>query len=141
MMAAVRAGLFYFAVVFGLGFLLGILRGLLVAKGVASRDTLVFVEIPIVVAYAWFASGIIIRRINVPDRAFPRMIMGGVMFVMLRMSEAAVGLSFLGIGIKEQFVQLGTLRGLLEFLPQVLTAAFPLIHLNARCSNLPGMKA
>jgi hypothetical protein len=138
MVAAVRAGLIYFIAVFGLGFLLGTLRGWLVVHGVASRDTLAFIEVPIIVAYAWFASGLIARRMDVPARFLPRVVMGVAMLVALRISEAAVGLFLIGMGLLEQLVELGTLKGLLQFLPQVLTAAFPLIRLYAARGDAPG---
>ncbi len=125
--AAFVAGALYFSLVFGLGFLLGTLRQALVALGL-GRDLLVLAEIPVMLAFAWWAAGWSARRHAVPAALTARLVMGLTMFALLRLGEAAVGLFLLGLAPAQQAARLWTLRGGLEMVPQILTAFFPALR-------------
>jgi hypothetical protein len=121
------AGVTYFGFVFGLGFVLGTLRQLAMQLG-AARDLLVWLEIPVMLGFAWWAAGWCIRRFRVAPSRGARLIVGGVMWFLLRLGELAVGVGLMRQSLQEHFAALGTSRGLLELMPQVLAASFPLLR-------------
>jgi hypothetical protein len=125
--AALVAGILYFVLVFGLGFILGAVRQVLVGLGLA-RDLLVLAEIPVMLAFAWWAAGWCVRRLSVPAALAARLVMGLTMFALLRLGEAAVGLFLLDLTLSQQAARLWTLRGGLEMVPQILTAFFPALR-------------
>ena len=125
--AALAAGGVSFALVFALGFLLGAARQALMGLGL-ERTLLVVAEIPVMLAFAWWAAGWCARRLAVPTAPSARLLMGATMLVLLRIGEAAVGLFLMNLTIAEQVAQLWTLRGGLEMVPQILTALFPALR-------------
>jgi hypothetical protein len=127
MTAAVRAGIAYFATLFALGFLLGSLREMATRAG-WPRGPLVLAEIPVMLAFAWVAAGWCCRRFAVPLAVGHRIGMGLVMLVLLRLGELAVGTLLMGHTFRAQLAADISPAGLLESLPQALTAAFPLLH-------------
>jgi hypothetical protein len=127
MTAAVRAGIVYFVALFALGFLLGTLREVALRAG-WPRGPLVLAEIPVMLAFAWVSAGWCCRRFGVPLAIGHRIGMGLVMLVLLRLGELAVGTLLMGHTIRAQLAADISPAGLLEFLPQALTAAFPLLH-------------
>jgi hypothetical protein len=126
-MRALTAGAAYFALVFGLGFLLGALRQLLTGAGL-SRGMLVAAEIPVMLVFAWWAAGRCAERFGVAISAAARLTMGAVMFALLRLGELATGVALMGQTVQDHAVALATTAGLLETAPQLLTALFPLIR-------------
>ncbi len=62
---ALAAGGIYFALVFALGFLLGGARQALMGLGL-ERTLLVAAEIPVMLAFAWWAAGCV-RRLALPN--------------------------------------------------------------------------
>jgi hypothetical protein len=122
-----RAGVVFFACVFGLGFALGVIRYGLAGAGFDAR-MLVLAEIPAMLACAWWAAGWCAARFAVPTAAVQRLGMGLVMFALLRLGELGVGVHLMGQTVGGHFDNLLTPRGLAEFAPQALTALFPLIR-------------
>jgi hypothetical protein len=137
-MQNVLAGAAYFGLVFGLGFMLGTLRQLAMQLG-AGRGPLVLLEIPLMLAFAWWAAGWCVRRCQVPHRRGARLLMGGVMWFLLRLGELGVGVGLMGQSLRDHFAAIATGRGLLELAPQVLAAFFPLLQL-ARPQRLPARR-
>ncbi len=127
MSAALGAGGLYFALVFGLGFLLGSARAAAMTFGL-ERGMLVAIEVPVMLAFAWWAAGWCARILSVPTLLPARLVMGLAMFVLLRIGEALVGLLLMDLTLARQVAQLWTLRGGLEMVPQILTALFPAIR-------------
>lgn len=123
----IRAGAVYFLMVFGLGFLLGWLRHLIMGLGV-GRELLAGLEIPVMLAYAWWAAGWCAERFGIAISTAARLSMGFVMLVLLRLGELCVGMGLQGQTLAGHLAALGTLPGLVEAAPQVLTALFPLIR-------------
>lgn len=123
----IAAGVAYFVLVFGLGFILGWLRHLLMGLGL-GRDMLVFVEIPLMLAYAWWAAGWCAARFGVATGSAPRFAMGMVMLMLLRLAELAVGMTLMGQTFQTHLAALATARGAWEMAPQVMAALFPLIR-------------
>lgn len=127
MTATVRAGATYFAALFALGFLLGSLRELAISQGL-PRTPLVLAEIPLMLAFAWMASGWCCQRFGVPLAIGQRLGMGLVMLILLRLAETGVGVMLMGHSLKAQLASDLSLQGILEFLPQALCATFPLLQ-------------
>jgi hypothetical protein len=126
MAAAFRAGAAYFALVFALGFLLGALRQGMMGHGF-GRSLLVAIEVPLILAFAWLACGWCAGRFGVPIAAGARVLMGAIMFVLLQAGELAVGVALMGGAVASHMARLGTAAGVMELLPQMLAALFPLI--------------
>ncbi|MGL4242248.1 MAG: hypothetical protein ACRCTI_14155 [Beijerinckiaceae bacterium] len=124
--AALRAGAGYFALVFGLGFLLGSLRHGLMGFGL-SRGLLVALEVPVILAFAWWAAGWCAARFAVPTSASARLAMGLAMLVLLQAGEAAVGVLMMGMTWQGYLGRMQSAGGRIELLPQVVAAAFPLL--------------
>jgi hypothetical protein len=120
----IRAGIAYGVMVFGLGFALGMHRHGLMGIGL-GRSLLVALEIPVMLAYAWWAAGWSAGRFAVSAGTAARLAMGAVMFALLRLGELAVGMAFMGQTASSHAAAVMTPAGLLETAPQVLTALFP----------------
>jgi hypothetical protein len=131
MRRSVQAGIAFYVLLFGLGFLLGTLRQILVQHGL-SRDLLVLIEIPLLLAYAWWVTGWAVQRFAVPTDQATRLMMGGVMLTLLRLSEAVIGSALTGAGFFAQLVPIGSLMGFVEFAAQVICALYPILHARLR---------
>jgi hypothetical protein len=125
--AAIRAGLLYVALVFGLGFVVGTLRVLVVEPRFGATGA-VLVELPVMLAASWLACGFALRRPPVPPAPSARLLMGAVAFAVLMALELAV--SVLGFG-RTPTQHLATYREadkLLGLAAQLAFAAFPLLR-------------
>jgi hypothetical protein len=114
---AVQAGFIYFVLLFGLGFLLGSLRLLLV-----------LLELPIMMAYAWWVTGWAVRRFAVSTAQATRLVMGGVMFGLLQISEMLLGALLMGLSPGAQLAAMATPMGAVVLAAQGACALFPLLH-------------
>jgi hypothetical protein len=91
------AGVFYFALVFALGFVLGTLRTVVVQRAPGDGRLIgVLVELPIMLAASWFLCRLLVRRMRVAPAAFQRAAMGGVAFALLLLAELALGALLFG---------------------------------------------
>ncbi len=95
MAPSLRAGLFYFMLVFALGFALGTIRTMFVVPRFGDTNA-VLIELPIMLALSWVACAWLVRRLAVPPRTVERLAMGMFAFVLLMLGELAV--SMLGFG-------------------------------------------
>jgi hypothetical protein len=127
MTRAIQAGVASFILLFGLGFLLGSLRLLLVQHGF-GRTMLVLIELPILLAYAWWVTGWAARRFAVSTAHAVRLVMGGVMFGLLRLSEMLLGAMLMGLSTTAQLAAMATPMGAVELAAQIACAFFPLLH-------------
>lgn len=128
MKAALNAGLVYGATVFALGFLLGTLRELLLAP-LIGRDAVVLIEGPLILLAAWFLAWWLIRGHAVAAEAGARLLMGAVAFALLMAGEAAVSVFGFDRSLAMQLQTYATAQGMLELMPQIAFALFPLLHL------------
>jgi len=78
MRTAIKAGLAYFAIVFTVAFLLGILRVFAVAPRLGETGA-VLAEVPIILSASRLACGWLVRRLGASDRGI-RLAMGGTAF-------------------------------------------------------------
>jgi len=125
--AALRAGLAYFALVFAVGFVLGTLRVLVVVP-LLGEFFAVALEVPVMLAICWVACAILTRRFAVPAEMSPRLVMGGVAFVLLLGAELVLAATAFGRGPMAFATELARPTGAAGFAGQVLFAHFPWIQ-------------
>jgi hypothetical protein len=94
------AGLVYFAVVFGVGFLLGTLRVLVIIPMLGPR-TAELIEFPIMLVVSYVAAKLIIQRLAIPATLFDRIGMGVIALLLLLTAEFGFVLWLRGISLVE----------------------------------------
>ena len=128
MIVALKAGLLYGALVFSLGFVLGSLRELWLGP-IFGRDAVVLVEGPFILLTAWLVAFWLVRRVPVAQTAAARLAMGAAAFGLAMLGEGAVAIFGFGRTLAMHLAAYMTLKGMLELLPQLAFALFPLLHL------------
>ncbi|MCU0885565.1 MAG: hypothetical protein MUC44_11595 [Beijerinckiaceae bacterium] len=128
MTPALNAGLFYGSGIFALGFVLGTVRELWLAP-LFGRDAVVLFEGPLILLAAWFLAWWLIRGHGVAAFAGQRLVMGAVAFGLLMCGEAAVATFGYGRTLAMHLATYATTQGMLETMPQIAFALFPLLHL------------
>ncbi len=125
MSKAVKAGAAYFAVVFAVGFALGILRILVLVPLVGEVAGVVF-ELPLMLALSWFASRWLVARFALPAGT-PRLHVGGLAFALLMAAEFSVSVLVFGRSPAEHWATYRMVSAQLGLLAQVLFAVMPLL--------------
>jgi hypothetical protein len=128
MTASTRAGIVYFAAVFGVGFALGTLRQLFVAPRVGNVVA-VLIELPLVLSAAWWLSRRLVAHFAVPARTRCRIEMGGAALVLLLLAEFGLSAWVFGNSLGQQLAGYMTLAGSLGLAGQLAFAAFPWLEL------------
>jgi heme/copper-type cytochrome/quinol oxidase subunit 4 len=131
MTRSATAGFAYFAIVFGIGFVLGTVR-VLVAVPRFGALVSELIELPIILTAAWIVCDRLSARLHVARRSRPRLTMGAVAFALLMIAELALSVSLFGNSVSEHFARYGSLPGALGLAGQILFAAFPLLQLAFR---------
>lgn len=129
MAAALRAGVYYFAIVFASGFVLGALRVLVIAPRLGDVGA-VAVELPVMLALSWFVCRWLVEREPVAAQT-PRLMMGAVALVLLLVAEAGVSVLGFGRSLAEHLAAYGAASARLGLAGQVAFAAFPLLQARA----------
>lgn len=131
------AGCVYFLVVFAAGFLMGTLRVLLIGPAVGETGA-VLLEIPIMLAIAWFVSGRAIAWFAVPARLWPRLAMGGMAFALLMLAEIGVSVLAFQRTLVEHFQAYLAAPALIGLAGQIALALFPAAQLSGNCRKRAG---
>lgn len=131
MRRALAAAAVYFAIVFSLAFMLGVVRTLFVAPGTGDLVA-VLIETPVVLLACWFAARWVTRRFSVPAHATDRLAMGLVAFSLLMTVEAALGLALFARPLAQQFAAFATPAGAIGLLAQVAFGLMPLLAIRRR---------
>jgi hypothetical protein len=124
---AAQAGALYCAVVFGAGFVLGVVRTTWIAP-LSGELAAVLLEAPVLLAIAWSACGSIVERFDVSEEFMDRLMMGGVALVMLVCAEAAAAFLADGHSLSSFSHLHGRSAILLGLLAQLAFAVFPLLN-------------
>jgi hypothetical protein len=127
MRQAFSAGTTYFAIVFALSFALGALRVLFLVPRFGECGA-ALVEIPVMLAFSWFACRWIVGHLSVPRDAGTRLEMGAVAFGLLMLAEVCLGVFALGRSVTEHLAGYASPDRLLGLAAQVAFGLFPLIH-------------
>jgi type IV secretory pathway TrbD component len=124
-MQILKAGVFYFALVFGAGFVLGPMRILWVVPrfGVRMAELL---ETPIMLVVTIFAARWIVRRLAVPFTAGSRLGMGFVALSLLLAAEFTLVLWLRGLSISEYLSSRDPVSGTVYY---VMVGAFAIMPL------------
>ena len=120
----IKAGLFYFALVFGAGFLLGIVRQLILIPrmGVMWAELLEmpFMFVAIVLATRW-----VVGRMSVPAKAGPRLTIGLTALSLLVAAELGLVLRLRGLTLAEYIESREPVSGTVYLLMLGVFAAMP----------------
>lgn len=121
-----KNSLFYFALVFGAGFALALIRiPLLVPRfGVRIAE---LIEMPIMLAVVYFAARWIVRRPHAPASFASRCAVGLIALMLLLLTEFTVVLGLQGSSIREAITQRDPVSGATYALSLVLFALMPVL--------------
>lgn len=124
MIAAIIAGLLYYAMVFSLAFVLGVVRTLVVAPWLGSTAA-VLIEGPIIVWASWLAARYVLR--HRPFSLSQRAAMGALGFGLVMGSEALLAGLIRNQSIGQWAADLITPLGLAGLTGQLAFGAIPLL--------------
>ena len=126
MVTAIKAGLCYFVLTFGAGFLLGPLRMLVLVPRIGARAA-ELLELPVMVVVTWLAARWTIRRLQVPYSTGLRLVMGVLAFALLLAAEFSLVLPLRGLTLEQYFATRDPVSGVAYYASLVLLASMPLI--------------
>lgn len=116
-------GLVYFALVFAVGFLLGIARVLLLEPSLGERWA-ELAEMPFMLLAIYLSAGFLVRRYPAPNRS-SYLVSGGVALLLLVLVEFTVVLGIRGISIPQYFAERDPIAGGVYVLMLIIFAAMP----------------
>jgi len=125
MMQILKAGLLYFIIVFGAGFVLGSIRTLWIVPRLGTRIA-ELMETPIMFVVIVVAARWIIRRLAVPSVPSRRLGMGCVGLGLLLAGEFTLVLWLRGVSISEYLASQDPVSGTAYYLMLVLFVVMPL---------------
>jgi len=125
-MQILKAGLLYFALVFGAGFVLGPIRLLWVVPRFGTRIG-ELMETPIMFAITIAAARWVVRRLAVPSIPSRRLGMGGVALSLLLIGEYTLVLWLQGLSVREYLAGRDPVSGTVYYLILGVFAIMPLL--------------
>lgn len=128
MTTALKAGAAYFALVFALGFVLGTLRVLVLARYIGELGA-VALELPVMLLASWAICRWLIRRLRVAADVPARVTMGATAFVLLMVAELGLSVWVFGNTLAAHLEHYATLPGALGFAGQFAFALMPVLQL------------
>jgi hypothetical protein len=136
MVRVVRAGLLYFALTFGAGFLLGPIRILLIEPRVGVRAA-ELLEIPVMIGVTLLAARWVTARLAVPPATGPRLGMGLLAAGLLLVAEFTLVLSLRGLTLEDYFASRDPISGSAYYASVLLLALLPLLVNRPRATPSP----
>ncbi len=125
-MQTIEAGVLYFALVFGTGFVLGTIRTLWVVPRVGARKA-ELMEAPIMLVVTILAARWTVLRLAVPAVASARLGMGGIALILLLVAEFGFMLWLRGLNIREYFASRDPVSGTVYYVMLAVFAVMPLL--------------
>jgi hypothetical protein len=125
-MQILKAGVVYFALVFGAGFLLGSIRTLWVVSRFGTRMA-ELMETPIMFVVTSVAARWVVRRLAVPSIPSWRLGMGCVALGLLLFAEFTLVLWLRGLSISEYFASRDPVSGTVYYVMLGVFAIMPLL--------------
>lgn len=125
-MHALKAGVFYFALVFGAGFALGLVRILLAVPRLGARSA-ELMETPIMLVVIIVSARYIVRRLAMPPTPSSRLGMGCVALSLLLIAELTLVLLLQGMSVCEYLANRDPVSGTVYYAMLVIFAAMPLL--------------
>jgi hypothetical protein len=121
-----KAGAFYYALVFGTGFVLGTFRVLWIVQRLGTRMA-ELTETPIMLLVSIVAARWVVKRLAVPSTRFARLGMGCVALGLLLISEFILVLWLRGMSIGEYLANRDPVSGTVYYAVLGLFAIMPLL--------------
>lgn len=121
----IKAGLAYFALVFAVAFLSGIVRTLWIAPELGATNAVLF-ELPVMLAVSWYIARLLVLRMAIKS-FIEQLIMGATAFAMLMLSELGLAVLLLDQTAAIWFGELFEIPGILGFLGQIGFGVMPLL--------------
>jgi hypothetical protein len=125
-MQILKAGVLYFAVVFGAGFVLGPIRILWLVPRLGARVA-ELLEAPIMLVITIVAARWIVRRLVVPPTPPSRLGMGGVALGLLLIAEFTLVLWLRGLSIRQYLAARDPVSETVYYLMLVVFAVMPFL--------------
>lgn len=125
-MRTLKAGLLYFAVVFGCGFVLGTIRTLWIVPHVGTRWA-ELMEAPIMLAVTIVAARWIVRRSAMPATPSNRLGMGAIALGLMLSAEFGLVLWLRGLTIRDHLATRDPVSGTVYYLLLALFAVMPFL--------------
>jgi len=126
-------GIVYFALVFAVGFLIGVIRVLLLEPQIGERWA-ELAEMPFMLLAIFLAARFVVRRYPAPSRA-SYLVSGGVALLLLVLVEFTVVLGIRGISIAQYFAERDPIAGGVYVLMLIIFAAMPWLQGGTRASR------
>ena len=124
MLTALRAGAVYFTIVFGLGFILGVIRTIILEPS-TGKTIATLIEAPLMLTASFFVAKQLIQRFAVTSELAPRLAMGFVAFAMLLGAEAVLAGPLRGWTLTEWISHFTTTEGQLSLALFAIFAVIP----------------
>lgn len=125
-MHTLKAGLLYFAVVFGCGFVLGIIRTLWIAPHVGTRWA-ELMEAPIMLAVTIVAARWAVRRSGMLPAPSNRLAMGAIAFSLMLTAEFSLVLRLRGLTTRDYLAYRDPVSGTVYYVLLALFAFMPFL--------------
>ena len=125
MTKALQAGCTYFAGAFAVGFLLGVLRTLVLVPSI-GETVAVLIELPIILGVSWLICGHILRR--APLSSGEAVVMGAAAFVLLMIAELSMSILLANRTFTAHLALYSDVAHLLGLAGQIAFALFPVLQ-------------
>ena len=126
MMQVLKAGVLYFGLVFGAGFVLGTIRVLWVIPRLGVR-TAELMEAPLMLGVTIAVARWVARRLHLPSSATARLGVGFIGLGFLLIAELGVALRLRGLTIREYVASRDPMSGTVYLVLLLLFALMPLL--------------
>lgn len=128
MWKAIGAGVVYAAAVFGLAFLTGALRTVVVATFGLPPVAGVIVELPLLLLAAWVICGLVAARMQVSVDPGVRILMAVTALIVMLSAEFALSALVIGRSLPQFLASYERPEAMLGLVGQLVFAAFPVIE-------------
>lgn len=127
MVPSAKAGIAYFVIVFGVGFILGTIRLVIFVPHLGELSS-TLIELPIILTAAWFICARLLSLFSVAAQWTSRLGMGAIAFGLLMTAELGLSVFLLGNSVGEHLSAYGSSYRALGLAGQVIYATFPLLQ-------------
>jgi hypothetical protein len=125
-MLALKSGALYFALVFGVGFVLGAIRTIWIVPRVGARRA-ELMEMPIMLVVTIVAARWTVLRLAVPPLSSARLQMGGIAFAFMLVAEFSFVLWIRGLSIRNYLATRDPVSGTAYYAMFVVFAIMPML--------------
>ena len=132
-MRTLKAGVVYFAIVFGAGFVLGVIRTMWVVPRVGTRAA-ELIEMPMMLGVLIMSARWTVLHFALPPSISSRLGMGCIALPLLLVAEFGLVLRLRGLSVREYFETMDPISGPVFFLMQGILVIMPLVVARRRGS-------